>query len=147
MAEAILNSKGKDRIIAFSAGSEPADSINPYVITVMKEMNIDISRAKPKSFEVFSDDIFDFVITLCDNARDQCPIFSYNAVHAHLGLDDPKYMEGTEEQKLKQIEKIRNELIKRIDLFLALPLEKSDKVFLKQKLDNILESEDNTIFN
>jgi arsenate reductase len=145
MAEAILNSKGNDRIIAFSAGSEPAESINPYVITVMKEINIDISGAKPKSLEIFCDDIFDFVITLCDYARDQCPVFSNNAVHAHWGIDDPRYVEGTEEQKIKQIEKIRNELIKRIDLFLTLPLGKSDKVFLKQKLNNILESDKNTI--
>lgn len=141
MAEAILNSKGKDRIVAFSAGSEPAEKINPYVITVMKEMNIDISGAKTKSVEIFAEEIFDFVITLCDNARAQCPIFANNAVHAHWGIDDPRYVEGTEQQKLKQIEKIRNDLIKRINLFLDLPLEKADKLLLKQKLNNILESD------
>jgi protein-tyrosine-phosphatase len=141
MAEAILNSKSKGRILALSAGIEPTESIYPLIIPVMKEVGIDISDAQPKSIEIFSDEIFDFVITLCDRAKNQCPTYFNNTVHAHWGIEDPRYIEGTEEQKLRQIEKLKNDLIKRIDLFLALPLEKSDKVLLKQKLNSILSSD------
>jgi protein-tyrosine-phosphatase len=141
MAEAILNSKGDGRIKAFSAGSEPTESIFSLIIPVMKDAGIDISDAKPKAIETFSNEDFDFVITLCDNARNQCPVFSSNAVHAHWGIADPRYIEGTDEEKFIQIKEIRNDLIRRINLFLALPLEIADKNMLKQSLNSILDND------
>jgi arsenate reductase len=141
IAEALLNLKGKDRIIAYSAGSEPAEEINPLAVKVMQEIGIDISGKKPKPIENYINKPFDLVITLCDRARNQCPALSGNAVRGHWGIDDPEYFEGTDEKKLKHFRRITTELSTRIDLLLALPLEKSDKVLLKQKLDNILKTD------
>ncbi|MGX8699874.1 MULTISPECIES: arsenate reductase ArsC [unclassified Caproiciproducens] len=140
IAEAILNSKGKDRIIAYSAGSEPEKEINPYAIKVLKEIGIDISDCKPKSLKLFSDQYFDFVITLCDRARNQCPVIAGPSIHVHWGFPDPKYFEGTDEEILKQFRTLVNELTRRIDLFMLLPLEKSDRTTLKKKLNEIVET-------
>ena len=139
IAEALLNFKGKDRIVAYSAGSEPAEAINPYAIKVMEEMGIDISGYKPKSLKLFEDQYFDFVITLCDRARDQCPVIPSPSIHVHWGFADPKYFKGTDEEILRQLKTITNEIARRIDLFLSLPLEKSDRASLKKKLDEIIE--------
>ena len=139
IAEAILNAKGKNAV-AYSAGSEPAEAINPYAIKVMKEMGIDISDHKPKGIEVFSEQYFDFVITLCDRARNQCPVIASPSIHIHWGFADPKFFQGTEEEVLKQFRKVSIEIVRRIDLFLLLPLETSDKISLKKKLNEILET-------
>lgn len=141
IAEALLNLKGKGRIVAYSAGSEPAEQINPLAVEVMRENGIDISNQKPKPIENFSEESFDFVITLCERARDQCPAMGGNPVHAYWGIDDPQYFEGTDEEKLNQVRRIEIELAERIDLFLALPLEKLDRASLKQRLDDILRSD------
>ena len=114
--------------------------INPLAIEILKEIGIDISGNKPKSLDSFLKEDFNFVITFCDRARDQCPAISENAVHAHWGIADPAYFEGSEHEKLRQVERVRNELMRRIDIFLALPLEKSDHAFLKQELNNILRT-------
>lgn len=139
IAEAFLNLKGKDRIAAYSAGSEPAEKVNPLAVKVMQEIGIDISDKKPKPIENFLNESFDFVITLCERARNQCPALSGNAVRGHWGIDDPEYFEGLEEDKLKHLRRIRTELNTRIELLLALPLEKKDRELLK--LDDILKTE------
>lgn len=141
IAEAILNSKGKDRIIAYSAGSDPEKEINPYAIKVMQGMGIDISGYRPKPLKLFADQYFDFVITLCDRARNQCPVIPSPSIHLHWGFADPKYFEGTDNEILMQVRTITIEMTRRIDLFLGLPLEKSDRVSLMKKLDEIVEIE------
>jgi len=141
IAEALLNYKGKGRIVAYSAGSDPEDEINPFAIKLMKEMGIDISGHKPKSLNSFADQYFDFVITLCDGARDQCPVIHSPSIHVHWGFADPKYFEGSEEEILKQFKKITNEIARRIDLFLLLPLENKDRAALKKKLNEIIETD------
>lgn len=139
IAEAILNFRGKDRIIAYSAGSDPAEEINPYAIRVMKELGVDISDKKPKSHKLFSGEYFDFIITLCDRARDQCPTIPSSSLHAHWGFADPKHFKGTDKEILNQVRAIVYEIAKRIDLFLLLPLENSDRNELKKRLDEIIE--------
>lgn len=140
IAEAILNSRGKDRIVAYSAGSDPENELNPYAAKVIHEMGIDISSLKPKSLKLFADQYFDFVITLCDRARNQCPVIPSPSIHMHWGFADPKYFEGTDEEIMRQLRTITNEIARRIDLFLSLPLEKSDRDSLKKKLDEIVET-------
>lgn len=140
IAEALLNSKGKDRIVAYSAGSDPENEINPYAIQVMSEMGIDISGLKPKSLKLFADQYFDFVITLCDRARNQCPVMPNPSIHMHWGFADPKYFEGTDKEIIRQLKTITNDITRRIDLFLSLPLEKTDRTSLKKKLDEIVET-------
>jgi arsenate reductase len=139
IAEALLNHKGKDRIIGYSAGSDPENEINPYAIEVMNAMGIDISGLKPKSLNLFADEYFDFVITLCDRARNQCPFIPSPSIHMHWGFADPKYFKGTDEEIVRQLKTITNEIARRIDLFLCLPLEKPDRASLKEKLDKIIE--------
>ena len=141
IAEAILNSKGNGEFIAYSAGSCPAKDINPYALLAMQELGIDITNYKTKSVDNFLDEEFDFVITLCDKMRNQCPNISSDAIQAHWGLPDPKYFEGTDEEILKQYRRLKNDLITRVNILLSLPMEKLDRASIKEKLDNILKDE------
>lgn len=134
MAEAILNAKGNANFIAFSAGSQPADDINIYAQVVMKEMGIDISGYKPKSVEQFLNEEFDFIITLCDKAKNECPTLLNDAIYAHGGITDPRDFKGTEEEMINHFKKIRNELTTRINLFMSLPIDKLDKATLRKRL-------------
>ena len=138
MAEAILNDKGKGKFIAFSAGNQPADDINIYAKIVMKEMGIDISNYKPKSIQQFLNEEFDFIITLCDKAKNACPTLPNDAIYVHWGITDPRDFKGNEEETVNHFKKIRNELAKRINLFIALPIDKLDKVTLRKRLDEII---------
>ena len=138
MAEAILNSKRNDNFIAFSAGSQPANEINIYAQLVMKETGIDISSYKPKSVEQFINEDFDFIITLCDKDKKECPVLSNDAIYAHWGMADPRDFKGTNEEKTDHFKKIRNELNIRIELLISLPLDKLDKPMLRKKLNEIV---------
>lgn len=89
-------------------------------------MGIDISGYRPKPLELFADQYFVFVITLCDRARNQCPVIPSPSIHLHWGFADPKYFEGTDNEILMQVRTITIEMTRRIDLFLSLRLEKSD---------------------
>jgi arsenate reductase len=140
IAEALLNEKGKGRIIAYSAGTEPAEEINPLVVEAMREIGIDISEKRPKSIENFLQESFDLVVTLCEKARNQCINIFTNAVQGYWGIDDPHYFEGTYEEKLENIRRIIVELAMRINLLLELPLEKLDDALIKQKIENILRT-------
>lgn len=124
IAEAILNLKGEGKISACSAGSEPAETVDPYAVEVIREIGADISGNKTKSVAEFSEEPIDFVITLCDKAREQCEGDFKHAVHGAWDIADPKSFKGTEQQKLFQYKKIRNELISRIDLFVSLQLKR-----------------------
>lgn len=138
IAEAILNSKGKGKFIAFSAGSNPAKEINPYAKKIIQNLGEDVSNYTPKHIEKFLDQEFDFVITLCDKMRNECPIVSNNSVNVHWWLADPKSFDGNEEEIINQFKKIKSELINRINLLLNLPMDKLDKVSLRQKLSELI---------
>ena len=122
MAEAILNSNAGDRFKAHSAGSDPANQVNAYAIKVMQEVNVDLSEKKPESVDIYLDVKFDFVITLCDKMKEECPIFPGDPIVAHWGIPDPDEKEGSEEEKMKEFRKTRNEILKRINLFINLPM-------------------------
>jgi len=141
MAEAILNSKGEGKIMAYSAGNEPAEKVNPYAIAVMKEIGIDISNSKPKSASLFTDEYFDVVITLCDRAKNQCPLYSSSTIHIHWGFPDPEYFEGSDEEILRQFRTICLELYRRIGLLITISTKSVDKEHLTQKLNEILEND------
>lgn len=138
MAEAILNDKSEGKFVAFSAGSQPADDINIYAQTVMKEMGVDISSYKSKSIDQFLNEEFDFAITLCDKAKNECPTLINDAIYAHWGITDPKDFKGTEEETVNHFKKIRNELATRINLLISLPIEKLDRETLKKRLNEII---------
>jgi arsenate reductase len=110
MAEGFMRSFDS-RLEVFSAGTFPAQNSNPYAIRVMKEMGIDISQNKPKSVDLFLDKPFDYVITVCDDAKESCPFFSGPVKHRlHIGFEDPAKAKGSEEEILTEYRKIRDQI-------------------------------------
>jgi arsenate reductase len=119
MAEAWMNHICGDRFEAESAGLDPG-TLNPLVVSVMKEVGIDISGKATRSvFDVLKAGIpFSHVITVCDeSAAEACPIFPGPAKHLHIGFTDPSRLEGTEKEKLQQIRVIRDSIRKTIEAF------------------------------
>lgn len=137
MAEAILNSKKGDKFIAFSAGTKPADGINPLAVKAMMHMKIDISSKKPKPVEVFASEEFDFIITLCDKGKEQCISYVGKPIFAHWALPDPADFEGTEKERMRQFDDLLKQLVTRINLFINLPLEKLERLALEAKASEI----------
>ncbi len=108
MAEALVNALHGDRYKAYSAGTEPT-RINPYVIKVMSEIGIDTSKQKSKSIKEFQGKRFDYVVTVCDHAKETCPFFPGKKV-LHKSFADPSKFRGNEEQTLKQVKQVRDEI-------------------------------------
>jgi arsenate reductase len=95
----------------FSAGTTPAARVHPLATQVMKEAGIDIGGNNPKNVEKFINDSFDYVITVCDNAKETCPVFLGKVQHRlHLGFDDPAEAFGTEEEVLAVFRRVRDEI-------------------------------------
>jgi len=112
MAEGFLRSFDS-QLEVFSAGTQPALYPNPNAVAVMNEAGIDISQNKPKSVELFMADSFDYVITVCDDARESCPYFSGNVRHRiHLGFEDPIEAQGTPDEVLTVYRRVRDEIKK-----------------------------------
>ena len=108
MAEAYLNKLYGDRYEAYSAGIHPT-RINPNVVRVMAEEGVDLSGARSKSVEEYLDRNFDLVVTVCDSARESCPIFPGDEL-IHHGFRDPSTIEGSEEEVLARVREIRDEI-------------------------------------
>ncbi len=110
MAEGFLKSFD-DRLQVYSAGTHPSAAIHPRVVQVMREAGIDISAGYPKSVDRFVNESFDFVITVCDNARETCPVFIGKvSEQLHIGFEDPAEAEGSEEELLSVFRRIRDEI-------------------------------------
>ena len=109
MAEAFLNNIYGDRYSAFSAGSDPTQ-IDPLVITVMKEVGIDVSSYKSKGLNVFQDYHFDYVVTVCDQANESCPYFPGGNLRIHKSFSDPSKLQGWHEDVIKEYRRIRDEI-------------------------------------
>lgn len=109
MAQGILGHYGGNRFEVFSAGVKPAP-VNPYAIRVMNEIDIDISEHKSKSVNEFKDKKFDYVITVCDRAKENCPIFPGGGKYLHWSFDDPAEAKGSEEEILGKFRKVREEI-------------------------------------
>jgi protein-tyrosine-phosphatase len=122
IAEYLLRQKGRGRFETYSAGSHPTGTVNPLARWVLKEhYGIDASDARSKSWDEFQDTKFDFVITVCDNAREACPIFPGCPVSAHFGSPDPAGYDGTDEQKKWLFVQVASQISRRLDLFCSLP--------------------------
>lgn len=118
MAEGLLRNLTGDRFEVFSAGVEPAQ-VNPLAIKVMLEMGIDISNQRSKSVMEFLNERFDYVITVCDNANETCPVFPGKYKKIHWGLKDPAGAKGAEEEKLMIFRETRDNLKGKITDFLT----------------------------
>ena len=112
MAEGFLKSFDS-QLEVYSAGTNPSEKVDPHAIKVMKEAGIDLSNNYPKSADQFINNSFDFVITVCDNAKETCPVFSGKVgSRRHIGFEDPAGAIGTEEEILSVFRRIRNEIKK-----------------------------------
>jgi len=109
MAEGLINHDFKGRIEAFSAGTEPK-GLNPKAVQVMAELGIDISQNSSDHISKYEDQTFDFVITLCGDANEKCPIFFGGVKRVHMGFDDPPKAIGSEEEVLSVYRRVRDEI-------------------------------------
>jgi len=109
MAEGLLRAMASERFEVASAGVSPS-SVRPEAIEVMREIGIDISSHRSKSVDEFANERFDYVITVCDNAREHCPVFPGDAKRIHWSFDDPAAAEGDEATRLETFRRVRNEI-------------------------------------
>ncbi|HVF22210.1 MAG TPA: arsenate reductase ArsC [Pyrinomonadaceae bacterium] len=120
MAEGLLRDLADDRFEVASAGVSPTQ-VRPEAIAVMREIGIDISHHHSKSVDEFHGKQFDYVITVCDNANEQCPIFPANTKRIHWSFEDPAAAEGDEQARLAVFRRVRDEILQRLRLFVDAP--------------------------
>jgi arsenate reductase len=109
MAEGLLRHDAGDRFEVFSAGTRPSQ-VRPEAIAAMLELGIDISGQRSKSVDEFAGQPFDYVLTVCDNAKESCPIFPGGAAMIHRSFDDPAALQGSDEERLALFRRVRDEL-------------------------------------
>lgn len=114
MAEGLFRKAMGDRFEVFSAGTKPSQ-VRPEAIAVMKELGIDISHHRSKAVEEFFGREFAYVITVCDNAREICPVFPSGAQRLHWSFDDPAAVQGSEEERRAAFRRIRDQIASRIN--------------------------------
>jgi len=110
MAEAFLNKLHGDRYEAYSAGIEPS-KLNPYIVKAMAEMGIDVSNQHSKSIKEFQEQKFDYVVTVCNHAKENCPFFPGKKI-IHKTFEDPAKFKGSEEEIMKKVRRVRDEIRK-----------------------------------
>lgn len=116
MGEGLFRHEGAGRYEVESAGTKPGH-VRPEAIAAMKEIGIDISDHRSKSVNEFSGQSFDYVVTVCDNARDNCPVFPGKAERIHWSFEDPAAVEGDEEVRLAAFRRIRDQIHERVKAF------------------------------
>ena len=110
MAEGFLKSFDSE-LDVYSAGTNPSKQVHSKAIQVMKEVGIDLSKNYPKKVDQFLNEAFDYVITVCDNAKETCPVFLGKVKNQlHIGFEDPAEAKGTEEEIISKFRKIRDEI-------------------------------------
>lgn len=109
MAEGLLRNDAGDRFEVESAGTKPGH-VRPEAIAVMKELEIDISGHRWKSVEQFAGQVFDYVLTVCDNAKESCPVYPGHTNRLHHSFDDPAAAQGSEQERLAVFRRVRDEI-------------------------------------
>jgi protein-tyrosine-phosphatase len=141
LAEAYLNAAGKGRLVAYSAGSHPAGKVNPFALELLEKNRLPTKGLRSKNWDEFAQPgapRLDFVFTVCDNAAGEtCPVWPGQPITAHWGVADPAAVTGTEQDRRKAFLRAFTELGTRINLLLALPFEKLDRLTLKRRLEEI----------
>lgn len=138
IGEYLLRRLGGERFQVFSAGAFPTGKVNPFAILVLKDLyKIDASDARSKSWEEFKDVEFDFVVTVCDNARETCPVWPGQPIVAHWSSPDPATVEGTDEGKYRAFKDVAFQINRRLQLFTSLTLEKLDRLKLIKAIQEI----------
>ena len=134
-AEALLVRKAHGRFVVASAGAEPAIRVNPLALQVLREFGIDWSSRTPKRIEALHNERWDFVITVCDRAKEACPTFPGRPVFAHRGMPDPAAV-ASDDQRLQAFRETLQYLNRRIDLMLAIPFETLERA-LEERLREV----------
>jgi arsenate reductase len=116
MGEGLFRAEGRGRFEVFSAGTKPS-FVRPEAIAVMREIGIDISDHRSKSVDEFAGQPMDYVVTVCDHARDICPVFPAGTERIHWSFEDPAALQGTEEQRLAEFRRIRDQIHERVLAF------------------------------
>jgi arsenate reductase (thioredoxin) len=136
IAEAILGRKGAGRFEVGSAGSRPAERVNPMAVEVLQQVGIDWSDRQPKNIDAVLHAGWDIIITVCDRAKEACPVFPGQPITAHWGMPDPADVEDSE-QRRRAFHETMTLVSRRIDLLLALPFAKLEKMALEGKIRSI----------
>ncbi|HEY6951237.1 MAG TPA: arsenate reductase ArsC [Bacteroidota bacterium] len=127
MAEGFLKSFDTE-LEVWSAGTSPAGMVHPRAIAIMKELGIDISGGHPKNVDQFLKTEFDYVITVCDHAKETCPVFTGKVTQRlHIGFDDPAEAFGTEEHIESEFRRVRDEIKERFNEFYRMEIRKESK--------------------
>jgi len=134
MAEALLNWKGKGRFAAESAGSHPANRVNPLAIETLRQYDIPWRGHAPRAIDGLEREPWDFVITVCDRAKESCPVFPGQPMLAHWGMPDPAEVDGDEATRQAAFREAFLLISRRIDLLLALPLEQLERLAVEARL-------------
>jgi arsenate reductase (thioredoxin) len=141
MAEAVLNQLGQGRFRAFSAGSQPAGRPHPMTLELLQRNRYDTSALRSKSWDKFAlpgAPAMDFVLTVCDKAAGEvCPLWPGQPISAHWGVEDPAAATGPEDKRRQAFNDALLVLSRRIAIFLALPLDKLDRLALQKELGRI----------
>jgi arsenate reductase len=127
MAEGFLNHLGAGRFEARSAGTEPG-MLNPLAVQVMAEQGIDISGHRAKSLDGFLPEPFDYVVTVCDDANEACPVFPNARHRLHWSFADPSRAEGTLEERLSVFRRVRDAIRERVEEFLTASVLEGDRL-------------------
>lgn len=141
LAEVYLNQAGSGRFRAFSAGSHPSGRVNPHALAMLAENRLPTDGLRSKDWSEFARPgapALDFVITVCDSARGEvCPLWPGQPITAHWGVEDPSAATGSDEDKRRAFRVAYMVLQRRIDLMLALPLERLDRLKLQERMEQI----------
>jgi arsenate reductase len=116
MAEGLLRHDAGDRFEVFSAGTRPSH-VRPEAIAVMRELGIDISGHRSKSVDEFAGQSFDYVLTVCDNAKESCPIFPGKSVRIHESFEDPAALQGPDAERPTLFRRVRDEIRRYLRVF------------------------------
>lgn len=140
LGEVLFNALGKGKFKAYSAGSKPAGKVNPGALEWLQAQGYSTDGLRSKSWDEFAvpgAPEFDFIFTVCDNAAGEaCPLWLGKPATAHWGIPDPAHVEGDDARRAA-FKRAAEQLARRIQLFLSLPIEKLDKLTLKEKLAEI----------
>lgn len=141
IAEALLNAMGGGRFRAFSAGSHPKGTVNPFALELLERNRLPVAALRSKSWDEFAAPgapALDFVFTVCDQAAGEvCPIWPGQPMTAHWGVEDPAAVDGDDALKRRAFLKAYSELQRRLSIFVSLPIDKLDRLTLQKRLDAI----------